>query len=261
MAYPTFSGEGEPTSPIKFEYKLDDPNLKTLREKYALDEVAGDGPEEDRIIKLMKWVHRQSKHARNPVYPEEMNALNLIELCRNEKYKLNCYMYALVLNEVYLSMGFYSRLVHLEPHSNEKKESHWVCVVYSIDLDKWIMMDPNMGGYLRDEHGELLGLSQIRKRLVESKGLGVNRDIGGFVKFLGKWSYPWYLSKNTFRFHCQLVSEFDMETQPTGRTYIDLLPDGFNPEKLAEPFTTPRGNTIISINDEAVFWQTPEIQG
>ena len=205
----------------------------------------------------MKWVHRLSKHARNPVYPDELHALNLIELCRNENFKLNCYMYAIVLNEVYLSMGFASRLVHLIPQINETKESHWVTAVYANQMGKWIMMDPDMGGYMGNEQGELLGLSEIRRHLIEGRRLSVNRDIGGFVKYLGKWSYPWYLSKNIFRFNCQLVSKYHQETSGSGRTYVELLPDGFQEEKLETPETTARGNSIIYINNEDLFWQAP----
>ena len=258
LAHPTFSAAEEGSSPpLKFEYRMDDPRLQQLREKYDLYTIAGDGSEVSKIINLMRWVHGQSRHAANPTIPDERNALHLLERCQQENFRLNCYLYAIILNEVYLAMGFPSRIVHLLPMEKENKESHFVTSVYSQELERWIMMDPDMRAMAGDEQGNLLGLSEIRRHLVEGRRLSVNRDIGGFVRFLGKWSYPWYLSKNIFRLQSPLVSAFDMESQRTGRTYVDLLPDGFNPEKLAEPHTTPGGNTIIAINDEEIFWQTP----
>ena len=240
FAHPTFSGAEEGSSPpVKFEYRTDDPRLQQLREKYDLDQIAGEGTDVSRIINLMKWVHSQSKHAVNPTIPEERNALHLLEKCQQENFRLNCYMYSIILNEVYLAMGFASRAVHLLPKEKENKESHFVTSVYSHELEKWIMMDPDMRAYVGDERGNLLGLAEIRQHLVEGRRMSVNRDIGGFVKFLGKWSYPWYLSKNIFRFQCQMISEFDMESQPTGRTYVDLLPDGLNPEKLGRTIHNP----------------------
>jgi hypothetical protein len=166
-------------------------------------------------------------------------------------------MYSIVLNEVYLAMGYPSRMIHLKPHSGEDKESHFVTSVYSSDLEKWIMMDADMCGYLRDGNGNIMGIPEIRRGLITGGPLIVNDDIGGFPKVLGKWSYLWYLSKNIFRYNCQQVSEFGQESQRENRTYFELLPDGFREELLIEPEITPRGNKIVYINDESLFWQRP----
>jgi hypothetical protein len=256
--HPTFSARHKDgTPPVSFRYAdLNDENLRQLRNKYKLDAIAGKGPETQRLINLMKWVHQLTSHSRNPTAPKELNALNLIEFCRSEKKKLNCWMYSIILNEVYLSLGYASRMIHLKPHTGEKKESHFVTSVYASDLGKWIMMDPDMCGYLSDENGEILGIPEIRRRLISGEPLVVNDDIGGFSKVAGKWSYPWYLSKNIFRYNCQQVSEFDQESQKN-RVFIELIPDGFLEGYLTEPEITPHGNKIVYINDEALFWQSP----
>jgi len=257
--HPAFSAKHKDRDlPVSFRYAAaNDENLRQLRDKYDLDAVAGKGPETERIINLMKWVHQLTSHSRNPTAPKELNALNLIDLCKSEKKKLNCWMYSIVLNEVYLSMGYPSRMIHLKPHSGEDKESHFVTSVYSSDLGKWVMMDPDMNGYFRDENSNILGISEIRQRLIADEPLIVNDDIGGFSKVVGKWSYVWYLSKNIFRLNCQQVSEFGQETQRENRIYFELLPDGFRGELLTEPEITPSGNKIVYINDELLFWQSP----
>jgi hypothetical protein len=257
--HPTYSAKHKANyPPVSFRYQdAEDTHLRELRIKFDLESVAGGGPQNEQLINLMKWVHQLTSHARNPPAPKELNALKLIELCKTEQKKLNCWMYSIILNEVYLSMGYPSRLIHLLPHSGEEKESHFVTAVYTSDSGKWIMMDPDMCGYLRDENEDILGIPEIRRRLIADEPLVVNDDIGGFSKFLGKWSYPWYLSKNIFRCNCQQTSEFGQETHREGRIYYELLPDGFREESLTESEITPRGNQFVYLNDEALFWQSP----
>ena len=156
--HPTFSAKFKDKYPVvSFEYEdIENEHLVELKEKYHLAAIAGNGSESKRIINLMKWVNQLTSHTGNPEIPKELNALKLIDLCISENKKLNCMMYAFILNEVFLAMGYPSRVIHLLPYSNERKESHWVNAVYSTELEKWVMMDPDMCGYLRDEDGRLL---------------------------------------------------------------------------------------------------------
>jgi hypothetical protein len=143
------------------------------------------------------------------------------------------------------------------PHSNEDKESHFVVSVYSNDLRKWVYMDPDFGGYFMDENGNILGIAEIRHRLIAGEPLLANRDVKGFTLVLGKGSYPWYLSKNIFRYACSRHNEFDQETTRKDKVYYELIPDGYREELLLEPEMTKRGNKIIHVNDETLFWQNP----
>jgi hypothetical protein len=258
-AYPGFSGKArEHCADMQFQYSdAQDKNLKRLRETYCLDAVAGEGPEIERIVNLMKWVNRLTWHHPNPRIPGPYNALRLITLSKGHRRGINCWMFALTLNEVYLSMGFASRLVHLMPHSNENRESHFAVAVYSLEAGRWLYMDPDFGGFFMDEHGNLLGVAEIRRRLVNGEPLVANRDVRGFTVFLGKGSYPWYLSKNIFKHACAQRSEFDQETDRKDKVYYALIPDGYREELLLEPEITKRGTRIVYINDEELFWQKP----
>ena len=255
----TFSVKArEKYADMQFRYSgMEDENLKKLRETYGLETVAGSGSETERIVNLMKWVNRLTWHHPKPKLPGPYNALHLIEVSKGWKRGISCWMYALILNEVYLSMGFASRLVHLEPASEADKESHFVTSVFAKELGKWIYMDPDMGGYFTDEAGNLLGISEIRRRLIAGQPLLPNRDVKGFTMVLGKGSYAWYLSKNSFRYTCSQRSEFDQETTSKDKVYYELIPDGFEEELLLEPQTTAHGNKIIYVNDENLFWQKP----
>jgi hypothetical protein len=85
-AHPTFSAKfKDQYSQVSFRYaEARDENLTKLRDRYDLDSVAGKGPEIERMVNLMKWVHQITSHARNPTAPKELNALNLIDLCKSE---------------------------------------------------------------------------------------------------------------------------------------------------------------------------------
>jgi len=261
--HPHFSAKGT-GYPLDVEFRYagpEDENLRKLRETFDLDSIAGEGSEVERIINLMTWVYQLSGHENEPEFPEELNAITFIRKATDEGMQLNCYMKTVILNEVYLSMGITSRHTHLLPHSNEEQESHFVTSVYSKELRKWILMDPDFGLYLIDEKHSILGVSEIRERLITGDTLNlmhvgrsrfeeVRLKLSNFI--LGV-SYPWFLSAFIFKIRCPRVSTFGQDNLPA-REYYELIPDGYNAYHLHEPTTTARGNKIFYMNDERQFW-------
>jgi hypothetical protein len=224
----TFSAKppGDPAEIIFTYADSSDENLRVLRDTYDLKTIAGQGSEIDQIINLSRWVFNLIGHADNPEFPKEINAFTVIRMATVENRTINCYLKTVVLNEVFLSMGFASRQTHLLPQSHEEDESHFITSVYSRTLGKWLWMDPDFGLYLTDEKGTILG-------------------------------YPdqWYLSKNIFKVRCQQVSMFNQRSNPE-KVYVELIPDGYQDELLNKLVMTER-RKIIYINDEQLFWQAP----
>lgn len=251
---------------IRFEYSsASDSNLVLLRERYNLDSIAGDGSETEKMINLMVWVHNLSTHAPNPAWPRTMNALNLIDLCVTEKKSINCFMYATILNEVYLSMGYPSRFIHL--WYTRTGESHVVTAVFSDTLDKWIMMDADFGAYLMDEKRNILGIPEIRERIINGEEFIYPETLEyagkGLVKFLEKIMgieklYRYYLSKNIFRYSTPLKSLFDIQSDRTA-DMIYLIPSNYIKE--VNPYPIKRETERYELyytDDEDFFWQKPE---
>lgn len=252
---------------VRFSYASPtEENLGKLRLKYDLDAVAGGGPETERIINLMRWVYRLTGHANDPVIPEERNALSLIPLARDRHMMINCYLKTVILNEVYLAMGFESRQTHLLPAENEDEESHYITSVYSRTMGRWILMDPDFGVYGTDDHGVILGVAEIRGRLIAGRPVAV-RPVDPPQSFLARvWpdvqnfvdgtSYLWYLKKNIFKIKCPQNSLFNQAAAPN-KVYFELIPDGYREGLLRAPEINPRGNTVVFTNDEGLFWQKP----
>ncbi len=266
-AHPTFSGQRpSPSVDVTFTYAAPtDENLARLRKLHDLDAIAGQGPEAERLINLMRWVYRLTGHADEPEIPKELNAFNLIRLAKDEHMQINCYMKSVILNEVYLAMGWPSRQTHLLPSEKEEEASHYITSVYAWSLGKWIMMDPDMGAYVTDEEGTILGVAQIRSRVIVGRPLRVKDldDAGRFERARNEWSnftrgvdYLWFLSDFLFKIQCPQRSVFNLAAEPN-RVRFELLPDGYREELLQEPRTDKRGRKIISINDEGLFWQRP----
>jgi hypothetical protein len=265
--HPTFSAK-RPVYPfdVNFYYATpDDTSLTRLREKYDLETVAGRGSEIDRIINLMTWVYQLAEHANEPKIPKERNAFTFIHMAKDEQMSINCYMKTTILNEVYLSMGFYSRHTHLLPYSKEEESSHFITSVYSNTLGKWILMDPDFGVYMTDEKGNILGVSEIRSRLIAGEPLktvhtGRSRLTTAwtnFNNFIEGADYTWFLSAHIFKIRCPKVSMFNQRSIPV-RDYFELIPDGYRENLLLEgPILTNRGKKIYFMNDENLLWQKP----
>jgi len=247
-----------------FEYAPStDPELTQLRETHELDRIAGAGPEIERLVRLMCWVHALTTHAVYPSHPEEMTGLYLARSALEHGKRFNCWMYATVLNDVLLSLGFASRIVHLYPPKQSPKESHFVTVVYSREHDRWIQLDPDMCAYVTDENGTPLGTGEIRERIADRQPLRVSDTIHfAHASWLGrrllKRIYIWYLSKNLFRLQCPACSRPGYETEFAGNVYVQLLPKGYHDDWLEKARQGRQGVRFFSVRAPELFWAPPD---
>ena len=243
-----------------------EPNLMRLRKQYDLGAIAGQGTEIDRLRNLMHWVHGLAIHTSNAVVPKKMNSLNLLNLIRTEGKRINCWMFATILNDAYLALGWKSRILHLKPYGKGHIESHVINAVYCRQLAKWLFFDPALSAYFMDEQGEVLSPAEIRQRLIEGAPLEVNdglafnsdnRVFAALGQHFGREFYRLYIAKNIFRYDCRQFSTFDYESRLDGRVYVELLPVGYRTELLARPQVTAKCDRIIYTTNLTKFWQRP----
>ena len=243
-----------------------DPNLVMLRKTFNLDSIAGAGNEVSKAINLMYWVHNLISHDGVHYNPVVKNALSMINQCKKESRGLNCRGLATVLNECYLSMGIRSRFVTCLPKDSlhTDQDCHVINMVYINSLKKWIWIDPTFCAYVMDEKGQLLGLEEVRERLIDDKPLIVNPDANWNHKASETKEYylGYYMAKNLYRLECPVSSEYDTETTSTGKAiaYIELLPlDYFiqKPDKWEYPYETAKHIEYLT-NNPGLFWVAPE---
>jgi len=243
-----------------------DPNLMTLRVQYNLDAIAGKGAEIDRLRNLMHWVHGSAIHTSNAVVPEQMNSLNLLHLIHTEGKHINCGMFATILNDVYLALGWKSRIIHMKPYQKDHLESHVVNAVYCQQMAKWLYFDPNLNAYFMDEWGKNLSVAEIRQRLVDGAVLHVNDELvfnsdnrvfAALGQRFGKDFYRFYIAKNIFRYNCPQLSSFNYQPEFESKDSIELLPVGYHPKLLSQPSLTTENDQIIYTTDIMYFWQRP----
>lgn len=239
----------------KFVYQSsDNPNLITIRKELKLDSIAGTGSEISKILNLMHWLHYLIPHDGMNGYPAIANALNMITVCKKEGRGLNCRGLAMVLNECYLSLGIKSRYVTCLPKDTTDPDCHVINMVYSNDLNKWIWIDPSFDAYVMNEKGELIGIEEVRERLVLGKSLLLSPDANwNRQQTQTKEEYlEKYMAKNLYRLETPLVSEYNTETRENGKVinYVQLISTTDSPIKLMHKVNFTRNSKL--------FWAKPE---
>jgi len=166
-------------------------------------------------------------------------------------------------------LGFKSRKIYCQPKDslNMDYDAHVINAVYSTELKKWLWMDPTNDAYVMNEKGELLGIDEVRNRLIKDQPLILNPDANWNRRSsTTKDNYLYnYMAKNLYRFICTLESGFDVETKGGEKTitYVHLAPAGYGKFKN-QPVKTQLYNkdlqtTFIryTIHNPATFWQVP----
>ena len=243
-----------------------DSNLVALRKGFNLDSIAGQGNDVSKVLNVLHWVHELIPHDGNHENPAVKNALNMIAVCRKEGRGLNCRGLATVLNECYLALGFASRLVTCLPKDSlgTDPDCHVINMVYVPSLKKWIWADPTQDAYVMNEKGELLGIQEVRERLINKLPLILNPTANwNHQSSTGKEYYLYnYMAKNLYILQCPVNSTYNYETPERGKIiqYIQLNPlDYFRQEKDVTTNTRKNGTTYqyYNTNNPASFWQIP----
>ncbi|WP_281810961.1 transglutaminase-like domain-containing protein [Vallitalea longa] len=242
---------------MDFNYQsCNDINLRKLRNKYNLMEVAGDGNEVSRILNLFNWFNKNTIHD-GSIYPKgDRNAIDILKQCINDEEGVNCRLISIAMNEVFLSMGFKSRYITCRPIGFDFTDCHVVNVIYSYDLDKWVFLDASMGIYCK-ENNELLSLQELGQAIIEDKEITINEAYYD-GELVTKKDYFKYMTKNLFQLDCYSNYEFNFESNNTDKIRYFLNPmDYFNKDKII--YTQKDNYTIeehyVSCANE--FWKKP----
>jgi hypothetical protein len=243
-----------PLPAFQYQAATDTP-LVALRKGLDLDSIAGEGSDVNRIIRLLHWMHDLIPHDGNHANPAVRNAMSLVAVCKREHRGLNCRGLAIALNECYLALGYCSRYVTCMPKDSlgTDPDCHVINTVYAPSLKKWIWIDPTNDAYVMNEKGELLGIEEVRQRLISHQPLILNPDANwNHRSAVTKEDYlGYYMSKNLYRLICPVNSTYDLETPAPDKqvAYIQLLPLDY--------FRQKPDRTTYNTNNPTLFWTAP----
>lgn len=225
------------------------PELVRLREELGLVAIAGTGSDEERVFRVMRWLHANARHqgARAMDFPRHTFEI----LARGREGGVNCRCLAICLSELLLSLGFRARHITCLPRSPADHDCHVVNTVFLPFLGKWVFLDPTLDAHFRDEGGSLLGLAELRAAFVSGKPIHLNEDAnwnGERVEDVS--SVLRYYAKNFFMFHCPLRFGFWTEKPGADVASVLLAPLGWEP-----PPSQRHGSLRILTHDDDFFWE------
>lgn len=227
------------------------PNLVEVRKYFNLDAVAGDGDELSKIKNLLTYCHNLIVHDGSNYAFAELDAIDLYHYHKVTGNGINCRQMAIVMMEMYLAMGFPSRIVSCMPMDSNDYDSHVINVVWSETLNKWLYVDPSFNAWVMDENGVMLSVAEVRERLIDGRPLVLNEEANhnNENKQTKEYYLETYMAKNLYVIACPMKLMFNAEPRYRNSTinYMQLVPSGF------EPYTFPQFTTT----DSAIFWQAP----
>lgn len=232
--YPQFSNNSTSDSPLNWKYDHAAPEVDALIKTQYLNKIANDSSEIDKFINLMEWIHDITQSDGELGNPDTLNSVAIINYVKAQNHAVNCRMKSIVLNEILLAQGYYSRRISFKP-SQFDGDSHSIVTVYINEMQKWICLDPTFNTYFYDNVGHLLSFIEIRDTYAKGKipnFRSINMPQKAPLKLAGiefssynQW-YSVYMAKNCFRVSCPQISKFSYENSQK-LIYINLLPVGY----------------------------------
>ena len=147
-----------------------------------------------------------------------------------------------------LAADIQARYITCMPQDKDDMDCHVVNEVWLPELNKWAMVDTDMGGhYVTDANGTPLSLKEMREHYISGEKMIIHPAFGKAQK---DNDYYAYMAKNTYWFSCWgTLSYYQEEYEVKGvdrNSYVNLVPSGF------EPFDIGGGNTITTNAEK--FW-------
>ncbi|MBN8877687.1 MAG: hypothetical protein J0I32_09095 [Sphingobacteriales bacterium] len=259
-AYDTIQADHFPA----FTYQSSaDADLTELRNFYHLDSVAGHGTDISRAINLLQWMHLAVPHEDEYNLPV-LTARNIIKTYKEKHIAQGCYPLAIAMNEIFLSMGFHSRIVICFAASFDNPNGgHVINSVYIPSLRKSLWMDPQFNVFLKDGAGNFLSIAEVRENLIAGKKVNLNKNANYHGKSTtAKYYLEEFMTEHLYRFISPLESKYNGETRAPGKTqtYLELIPKGGAAPSFGtfETHTDKNGSVkTYHTTNAALFWKTP----
>ncbi len=234
---------------IPFVYdRADDPALVAIRTHFALDSIAGPGTDSTKVINILHWVHTSFPHNGSQDPPASNSLEDLMTKVITGHKAVDCGSLAKILNACYTSLGFRSRRIVCLPQDSTDVDCHSINSVFLPSHQAWVWMDPTNDAYVMDDHGRLLGISEVRQRLLDGLPLRLNED--------ANWNHRSAVTADGYLYSYMTKNLFALNYYYRTRGKegaVQLLPVGY-----AGPIPRTRDASPTCTHDPDVFWGTGE---
>ena len=183
------------------------------------------------LYHVLFWLYNQFKGNRK-VYKEfqSHNGFEIFKLCKTT-YSPNCACFAIMLNDLLISLGYRSKAVWCLSSDPEDNECHALNHVWDDRLNSWIVVDPSSRSIVCDEWGTPIDLLTMRNTIFNG---GIvyphrNKAIRQTENFIIE--YNKYMKKNLFQF----LTHYEQGLlYPLDENAILIHPIGYEPRQDKE---------------------------
>lgn len=237
---------------FEFTFVLSDKRLAQLREKYALHTLTASMPKFRFMVELMIWVHSKLNGDGACVPPTFFSADYVLSNSSSGLHS-NCYMYAVVLTELFLAVGLPARMVRCMPLDIDYNDCHCVVEAFCSDYEKWIIFDPANRAYYINRKALPLNLFELREHIAQQYAVYVPMMSIEMTNSLLK-----YWAKNLIRFESYKISQYGNELFQQKSTLFHFQPSNYpisDKEVYYEKY-----NCFIShihTSNPALYWAPP----
>ena len=222
-----------------------------IREYFQLDTLyEANASTWEKTLAIAQFVARNIPHANQTQQPESRNAIDLWEFTRTVEPGFNCRLHSILTFELLTSVGIEATYITCLPKKDDG-DCHVVNQVWIPELEKWVMIDSDSGGYCAtDGNGNLLSLKEIRERYISDEVIVYHPGFSAAQESIGSEHYR-YMAKNTYWFSSWDDIHYGQEAENgQGSRYLNLVPSGY------KPFNYVKGNLLTSDADQ--FWAAPK---
>ena len=234
-----------------FEMKIAQNELRAqeIRDYFQLDTLYPENATTwEKTVAIGKFVSSNIPHANQRKWPKDVNAIGLWEYIKEVEPAFNCRLHSIMTFELLLAADIKARYITCMSEDKDDPDCHVVNEVWLPELNKWAMVDTDMGGhYVTDRNGTPLSLQEMREHYISGEKMLIYPAFGKAQK---DKDYYAYMAKNTYWFSCWgTLSYYQEDYKVEGidrNSYVNLIPSGYTPYGIDEGY--------IVTTDAEKFW-------
>ena len=140
-----------------------------LNKKYNLSDIATAECDFDKTVQILEWLTQHTFYSGMQIRLLKDDTLNILDYSFDKPFTraINCRYRAIAFADCLVAVGIKAFPVCMV--SSGFSTSHFTCLVYMSETDKWCSFDPSFGCWFTDDEGNLLDIFEIRQLFLENK--------------------------------------------------------------------------------------------